>query len=202
MAESYFDLLTEQEGIPAKPFSPAEELRRLRRGLTLRLQVTGQPTEKITDPPPNKACIVGKEPVSPSPPPQSVPTETEQVSLESVIKKTGEMKKALAIWQRSRLRTQSPRNDIFRGTVFRKKRKTRNKKQKNSFVGQFLTTPQEGILETINAGLMALGIVGVIFGVLSFFRGTESDLSIGSLVCTTGAAIVVIGLGGRLLALR
>jgi len=47
-----------------------------------------------------------------------------------------------------------------------------------------------------------LGIIAVVFGVLCFFRGLESDLSIGSLVCVTGAAIAVIGLGGRVLASR
>jgi len=201
MAESYFDLLTEQEGIPAKSFSPVEELRLLRRGLTLRLQSSEQEAQQVANAPSYQANTESTKPVV-SPPPQPAPTETEPISLKSIMKKTGEMKKTLAVWQRSRLRTKQSRNDIFRGTALRKKRKSRSKKQKTSLLAPFLTTPQEGTLETINAGLMALGIVGVIFGVLSFFRGTESDLSIGSLVCTTGAAIVVIGLGGRLLASR
>ena len=201
MAGSYFELLTEQEGIPTKPFSPVEELQRLRRGLTLRLQTAGQAAEQTSEPTPRQTEIETKEPIlSSTPAPAS--SETESVSLEAVMKKTGEMKKTLAIWQRSRLRTKTPRNDIFRGSAFRKERKSRNKKQKTTGIAQFLTTPQEATLETVNAGLMALGIVGVIFGVLSFFRGMESDLTIGSLVCTTGAAIVVIGLGGRLLASR
>jgi len=57
-------------------------------------------------------------------------------------------------------------------------------------------------METVNATLTALGIVGIVFGMLSFYRGWEGDLSLGSLVCTSGAAIVAIGISGRCLASR
>jgi hypothetical protein len=60
---------------------------------------------------------------------------------------------------------------------------------------EFLTAPQEGTLKMLNGGLIALGIIGVVFGIVSFCRGLESDLSFGSLVCATG-------LGGRVLAAR
>ena len=127
-------------------------------------------------------------------------SKAESISLESVMKKTIGIKKTLAIWQRSRIRTKPARNDMFLGNILHKGRKPCRKRQKHSVIAKYLTTPHEGTLKMINAGLMALGIVGVVFGGLSFFRGLESDLSIGSLVCVTGATIAVIGLGGRFLA--
>jgi len=195
MAESYFELLTEQEGIPAKPFDPVIELKRLRRGLTVRMQTSEPPKDEIAEMPlfQTKEKIKGVS----SPPCESVSPETETISLESVMNKTGEMKKTLAMWQRSRQRTRPVRNDIFRGN-----RKPRIKRRSPLVVAQFLTAHQEETLETVNAGLMALGIVGIVFGVLSLIRGLESDVSIGSLVFATGAAIVMIGLGGRFLASR
>ena len=201
MAESYFELLTEQQGLPAKSFDPVEELKRLRRELMSRVQIPEPPAEKTVAPPLfhteiAQAEIEAKEAVLP-PPYETVSPDREPVTLETVAKKADEIKKTLAVWQRSRLHKKPVRSEMFRG-----KRKSWNKKRKPSVVAQYLTTPQEGTLETANAGLMTLGVVGVIFGVLSLFRGLESDLSIGSLVCATGAAIVVIGLGGRFLASR
>lgn len=196
MAESYFDLLTEQEGLPAKPFDPVEELKRLRRGLELRLQISQMSAEEVAvtssfreESIPQEAFLATScKPETP---------ETEQVSLESVMQKAAGMKKTFTFWQRSQQRTRLVRNDRFRGI-----QKPRSKKKTPSVVASYLTTPQEGTLETINAGLMALGIVSVVFGVLSFIRGLESDWALGSLVCITGAVIVVIGLGGRFLASR
>ena len=196
MAESYFDLLTEQEGMPAKPFDPVEELKRLRRGLMLRLQISKTPEEEIADPLLLQAENTAKEIVTASPS-KNVTPETEPVSLESVLHKAGKIKKMLAFWQRSRLRAKTVRKDMFRGI-----QKPRSEREKTMLVDAYLTASPEGTLETVNAGLMALGIIGVVFGVLCFFRGLESDLSIGSVVCATGAAIVVIGLGGRFLASR
>ena len=57
-------------------------------------------------------------------------------------------------------------------------------------------------MEMVNATLTALGVVGIVFGISSFYRGWEGDLSLGSLVCTSGMAIVAIGIGGRCLASR
>ena len=191
-------MLTEQQGIPAKPFDPVEELKRLRRGLMLRMQTSDEP-ETTAKPSRLQAEIVTKNTVS-LPPRETAPPETEPVSLETVVEKAGEIKKTLAIWQRSRLRTRSARGDLFRGN-----RTPRSKRKHPSVAAQYLinlAAPKEGTLETVSAGLMALGIVGVIFGILSFFRGLESDLSLSPLVGVTGAAIVVIGLGGRLLASR
>ena len=208
MAESYFELLTEQQGIPAKPFNPVEELKRLRRELALRTRTFELTAEKITDPCPVQTNIVQTETEIDAkdavllPTRKTAPSETEPASLESITKKADDMKRTLAIWQRSRKRTKPVRSDIFRGNVFQKSRKSRNKRNNSSLIIRFLTTPQEKTLQTVNAGLIALGIVGVIFGVLSFFRGLESDLSIGTLVCVTGATVVAIGLGGRLLAAR
>jgi len=202
MAGSYFELLTEQQGIPAKPFDPVEELKRLRRGLTLRMQTSASAADKIADPPPflpTGICSTeaGTKDTVPFLPYETKSPEIEPVSLEAVVKTASEMKKTLAIWQRSRLRTKSVRSDMFRGH-----QKFRSKRQNLLAVAQHLIAPQEKTLESFNTGLMALGIIGVIFGVLSVLRGMESDLSLGSLVCAAGAAIVGIGLGGRLLASR
>ena len=173
---SYFELLTEQEGIPAKPFDPVGELKCLRRRLALRMH-TAEPLE------------IKMQNVVPIP-------QTESISLETVVKKVGDVKKMLLLWQRSRCRRRSPRTNMFRGN------RQYRKRQIPSVVSQYFTAPQEGTLETINAGLTALGIVGVTFGVLSFFRGWESDLSLGFLVSLSGLAVIAIGLGGRLLASR
>jgi len=201
MAGSYFELLTEQQGIPAKPFSPAEELRRLRRRLTSRMQTSESPMAEVVGLSPVQAEIVqaeiGTKDVALLPSSETVPPETESASLEAVAEKAGEMKKTLAIWQRSRLRKKPVCGGIFRGG-----RKSLSKRKNPSSAARCLTVPQEKTLETASAGLMALGIIGVVFGVLSFFRGLEGDLSLGSLVCTTGIAIVAIGLGGRFLASR
>ena len=196
MGDSYFELLTEQEGIPAKSFDPVEELKRLRRGLTLRLQISKPSAEEVADLLPFQAESETKEAV-PLPSGKMELPDSEPVSFESVMQKAGEIKKTLTFWQRSRIRTKPGRNAIFRGI-----QKVRYSRAKSLGVAQFLTTPQEGTLKTVNAGLMALGMIAVVFGVLCFFRGLESDLSIGSLVCVTGAAIAVIGLGGRVLASR
>ena len=193
MAESYFEMLTEQQGIPAKPFDPLEELKRLRRELALRTQSIEQPAEKSVEPPHLQIKILQEE-VETKVTPLS---EIEPVTLESVAKKTDEMKNTLAIWQRSRLHTKPVRNGIFRG-----KRKSVRKKKNPSVAAQYLTAPQEETWQTINAGLMALGVVGIVFGILSLFRGLESDVSLGSFTCATGIAIVAIGLGGRLFASR
>ena len=205
MAESYFELLTEQDGIPAKPFNPVEELKRLRRGLALRLQVAESAMENVVDPPPHRfeICPAKIEPQHAVVVPitKTVSPETEPVSLESVMEKAGSLKNTLALWQRSRIRTKPAPNDIFRGN-FHGRQKFGSKKQSSLSVTQYLTTPQEETLEIVNAGLVALGIIGVVFGFLSFWRGTESDLSFGSLVCATGVAVVFIGLGGRFLASR
>ena len=176
MAESYFELLTEQEGIPAKSFDPVGELKCLRRRLALRMHT------------PESVEIEEKNVVS-------LP-QTESISFETVVKKVGDMKKMLALWQRSRFRRRTPRTNMFRGN------RPCRKRQIPSVVMQYLTAPQEGTLETVNAGLTALGVVGITFGVLSFFRGWESDFSLGFLVSLSGLAIIAIGLGGRVLASR
>ena len=204
MAESYFDMLIEQQEVPARSFDPVEELKRLRRELALRTQISAQEVEQSTYVPPaqehielNRTRIIPQASL-PLPQEKALPSETEITSLQSVMEKAEAMKKSLVIWQRSRQHARRERRDLFGGSrmAWYKKRVSL------SPVTRFLTTPQEETLETLNAGLMALGIVALVFGVLSFFRGLESDLSIGSLVCATGAAIVIIGLGGRFLAMR
>ena len=182
MAESYFELLTERQGLPAKPFDPLKELKHLRRRLALRIQNCEQ-FGKI-DLPPFQEEVKSQN--------ASLP---ESISPESVLKQVLGMKTTLAIWQRSRLRIRSQRGSMFRGH-----QRLWNKKRLPSLVIQYLNTPQEGMLETVNAVLTALGMIGIVFGILSFYRGWESGLSPGSLICATGAAVVAIGLGGHFLA--
>jgi hypothetical protein len=178
-------MLTGQQGLPTKPFDPLGELKRLRRRLATRIQNLDLPGEND---------LFSFQPKTEEPPP------VEPVSLESVVSKVGGMKRALTIWQRSRFRERVFPTDIFRGN-----RRFRNDKGVPSVVAQYLSarqvrSGQERTLEIVNAGLMALGVVGVVFGCLSLFRGWESDLSLGSLVSLTGTAIIAIGLGGRLFA--
>jgi hypothetical protein len=123
------------------------------------------------------------------------PEPPEPISLETIVKKVSGMKKTLALWQRSRFRRKPRHTDIFR-----ENRQFWGKRQIPSVVAQYLTAPQEGVLETINAGLTALGGIAIVLGILSFCRGWESDLSLGSLVSISGIAIIAIGLGGRFLA--
>ena len=206
MAESYFELLTEQDGIPAKPFNAVEELKGLRRRLALRLQTSEFTEEKTTDPTPSRPEVcpakIETNDIVPFALDKAASPEIEPISLESVMEKTSNMKKTLVIWQRSRIHAKQVRNDAFRSDLYRGRLKALSRKQDSSVVAQFLTTPQEETLEIVNAGLVALGIIGVVFGFLSYWRGIESDLSFGSLVCATGAAIVAIGIGGRLFASR
>jgi len=184
MAESYFELLTEQRGLPVKPFDPLEELRCLRRRLALRIQnleFTGE-----SDLLPLRDELGTKKAPTPEP-----------ISLETVVNQVSAMKKTLVIWQRSRFRAKQPR-----GNIFRSHQRVLNKKRGSAMLAQYLDTPREGVLETLHAGLMALGVIGVVFGALSYYRGWESDLSLGSLVCASGATVVAIGTAGLLFASR
>ena len=185
MAESYFELLTEQQGVPAKSFDPVEELRRLRRQLTLRIQSLESPEE---NPPLSSHNFQEEIGIY-------KPFDPEPVSLETVVKQVGSMKQTLTIWQRSRSRSISPRDGIFRA--------------RSMFPSQRYLPPvsdpdsdprDERTLEKVNVGLTALGAIGVVFGTLSFYRGWESDLSLGTLVCVSGSAIIAVGLVGHVLA--
>ena len=182
MAESYFELLTEQQGLPAKPFEPLEELRRLRQQLALRIQRLEAPEEIVWHP--FQKEIGTNESLAPEP-----------VALERVVKQIGDMKKTLAAWHRSRVRTRMPRDGMFRARpMFPSRRYVPAAAVSSSELRR------EGILENVNAGLTALGVIGVVFGTLSFYRGWENDLSLGTLVCASGSAIIAIGLVGHLLA--
>ena len=187
VAESYFELLTEQDGLPAKPFDPVEELKRLRRRLALRIQPHQLPEQKDNLPfllPEMEARVL------------PLPPQTEPFALEMVVEKVGKIKKTLAIWQQSRLSRRTPL------AIFRGNRQFWCKKRFPSVVEQYLTDPQEGTLETINAALTALGIIGVVFGLLSFSHGWASGLSFGLQVSLSGLTVIAIGLGGRFLISR
>jgi len=174
---SYFELLTEQQGLPVKPFDPLEELRRLREGLAARMQPT-EVREEIRFKTPD---ILYNEPVS----------------FDAVVNQVDRIKKSLTVLHRSRIHDRPTHRGIFRNV-----RKLERQKQTPKIIPRCTETHQGGTMETVNAVLTALGIVGIVFGILSFYRGWESDLSLGSLVCTSGAAIVAIGISGRCLASR
>jgi len=181
MAESYFDLLTTRQGLPAKPFDPLEELRLLRRRLTERLQTSEPPME----PPPVETLETAL----------FLNCETEPGSLEAVANKTESTEG-------------SPGEPVILPFVEETKKsnavKLEGETQRNDGVRRRITqgygTGQ--ILDTLNGSLITLGIIGIVFGVLSFFRGWNGDLPLGSLVLVSGLAIVVTGLGGRFLASR
>ena len=185
MAESYFELLTENRGFPAKTFEPLEELKRIRRGLALRLQNLEPAAQGA---PLSLAGLV---------PHDTAFSPAEPTLLESVVEQVGGMKNTLAIWQRSRTRSKTTQSDIFRGD-----RKPASGGRFSLADAEHPAGSQEGMLDRVNAGLTALGVIGVVFGFLSFFRGWESDLSLGSMVCLSGASIVAIGLCGNFLAMR
>ena len=189
MEESYFELLTQQPGLPAKLFDPLEELKLLRRTLDSRLQTSESSVETFFDSPPLQTKIEMQE-VAPTP-----FYETEVVSLEAVMDKIENINNMLTDLQPSRECTEPSPNDIFRGN-----QRAEKKRRVPALIAQCLNVPQGRILETLNVCLMALGIIGAVFGVLVFSRGWEGDLPLGSWICTSGAAIVILGLGGRFLA--
>jgi len=181
VAESYFELLTEQQGVPAKPFDPLEELRRLRQRLALRIQRLECPEETSRLPFQDEIGLNDSR-------------MPEPVSFEMVLKQVGSMKKTLASWQRSRSRTRPSRDGIFRA---------RQKFSRQRYVPAVIVSSsglhEERILEKVNIGLTALGMIGVVFGTLSFYRSWESDLSFGTLVCVSGSAMIAISFVGHLL---
>ena len=178
MAESYFEFLTEQPGLPAVTFDPLRELKRLRRTLELRLQQ-------------HSRCQ--KEP-------DVISFQRDSAQMDALMQKVESMKKALTVLCRSRYRKR-----LLRGSIHRFPRREWKKRSVPLQAVRCADVPQERVshvimLETLNAGLSALGIIGIIFGALSFLRGMESDLSLGMSVCIAGAIMVSIGLGGRFLA--
>jgi len=177
VAGSYFELLTEQQGLPVKPFDPLEELRRLRRRLAARMQQEDVREEICTD--------------------TTNVSYSEPVSLGAVVNQVDCIKKSLAVLHRSRIHMKPPYKGIFRGG-----RKLEDQRQMPPAIPRYTEPPRGEMTETVNTVLTALGIVGIVFGILSFYRGWEGDLSLGSLVCTSGAAIVAIGISGRCLASR
>jgi hypothetical protein len=194
VTESYFELLTEQQGMPAKSFDPLEELRRLRRQLTLRIQSL-EPPEKISHLS-FQTEIAFQEEVG-----IREPFDPEPISLETVVKQVGSikktLKKTLSIWQRSRSRSR-----LLRDGIFRARQKFASRRYVPTVIVPDSDLRGERTLERVSVGLTALGAIGVIFGTLSFYRGWENDLSLGTLVCVSGAAIIAVGLVGHILAPR
>ena len=185
-----------------KPFDPVEEVRLLRRRLALRMQTCEQPDGLPIVQPEIETLKVA----SPS------LLQTEPFSLEKIVAKVRETKKALAVWQRFQLRRKTPPITVFRGPIFRapifhgdwqfRREKRSPSVATHSLTTPHLMTPCEGTLETINAGLTALGIVGIVFGILSFSQGWTNDLSLGLQVSLSGLTVMVVGLSGRFLSSR
>jgi len=210
MAESYFELLTEQQGLPAKPFDPLEELRLLRRKLDLRLQKSEPPAADTAGNPSLSAKIeVAEVPAPPlpckSPLPEIPVSAAVSASLVAVAEKVENLQTVLTTWQSPPEHTgqklpkqqrpsrgqfgQDPTQSLPGGT-----------NTAALSVHQNPDMPQGRMLETLNAGLTALGVIGAIYGVLTFYQGWEGDLSLSSWICMSGAAIIVLGLSGRFLA--
>ena len=173
-----------------QPFDPVGEVRRLRRRLALHIQACEQP-ERDSLPvcqPEIEAQTI------------ALPLPAEPFSLEIIVEQVGEMRKTLATWQRFRQPKKTPPTPIFRGDRQSRRQKRLHPVEPQYLVEtQYLTAPREGTLETINAGLTALGIVGIVFGILSFSHGWTSGLSMGLQVSLSGLAVIVVGLGGRFL---
>ena len=246
----YFDWLTEQQGMPAKPFDPLEELKQLRRKIALRLQKTELPNVNIPDCDcpadgrspcgqsalyrahpghnhpgqnhpgqnavyPEPGTVLSSQtlssqtlPTQPSAPlnagsfghTESRPQEKEPISLDTALETVSRMKKTLAAHhQASRRAGQTP------SAPFRSRWQHENVRQVAERLAevarsiQNLDAPKENVLEKFNVGFISLGIAGVIFGILSFYRGWESDLMFGTVASASGAAIIAIGVGGQLL---
>lgn len=204
MGDSYFELLTGQQGFPAKAFDPLEEIRRIRRNLDLRLKsVDIKHAELHTEVPSSVASHFVAESI------ETIPLEP--VAIETVTRHVAGMKRTLSMWQRSRSRSKTSPLETYRGV---QKRVTAPQKatEKNvhTAVEQYIAEcfsnassdlPQE-VLEKLNAGFIVLGMVGIFFGSLVLLWGWSHDLSFGSTVCLSGASIVAVGLGGHFLASR
>jgi predicted small integral membrane protein len=184
VAESYFELLTEQQGLPAKTFDPLGELKRIRRKLALRMH--------SSDIPDDIGLFTFQEKAEPND-----SARPEPIALDAVIEKVNTIKRTLTVWHRSRSRF--PMRQARFG-IFRSYQTKRNRKHISSVVAQYIELSQVGKLDKINAALIATGIVGVIFGALNFFCGGSSDVSFSTLICASGATIVAIGFSGRFLA--
>ena len=184
MAESYFDLLTTRQGLPAKPFDPLEELRLLRRKLTERLQTLEPPMK-----PPLAETV--ETALSPH-------HKAEPVSLEVVANKEEDIERTV---ERTLGETITLPLPLVEETNKSRPVPLEAETQRGDMRPRIVKSHTTGqILDTLNGSLITLGIIGIVFGMLSFFRGWEGDLPLGSLISVSGLAIVVIGLGGRFLA--
>ena len=188
MAESYFDLLTKRQELPAKPFDPLEELKLLRRRLAVRIQTVEPPME----------AFEAKE-IAPPPLNEAFPCEKEPVSIEIIAEKVGDMEETLTLFNSHPPEEKHVAPQNGEGIIHTAER-VENKRGVLLGVDQYLNIPQERLLVAFNVGLMALGVIGVVFGILSFSRGWEGDLPLGSWVSASGMAIIALGLGGRFLA--
>jgi len=220
MAESYFELLTGQQGLPVKSFDPLAELRLLRRKLDLRLQKSELPAAdtagSLSLPAKIEVAGVPAPPLPCEPPPTEIPVyAAEPAPLEAVVEQVENLQTVLTTWQSpheyagQRLPSpeqsnpeQSHPEQSYRGQPGQEHAQPLPDGKKTALLHahQNLDVPQGRMLETLNACLTALGVIGAVYGVLTFHRGWEGDLPLSSWICMSGAAIIALGLSGRFLA--
>ena len=181
MADSYFDLLTQQEGLPAKQFDPLEELKLLRRKLALRLHKF--------EPSPEVFAVKEVVPLT--------RVETGPVSLEAVVSQVESIEETLASLTTLRTQQEDHALPIVEGISRPEIPLVESHRNVNVSNDGMLPT-----LSTVNLGLIALGIVAVVFELLNFSWGLAGNLPFASWVSASGAAIIAIGLTGRIIASR
>jgi hypothetical protein len=165
-------------------FDPIQEVRHLRQELALRL-----------------AMLASKPSIEPKPEPTPDVHVTVPVSAESLNKQIQRTKRVLGFLQMpGKSRTSAA---LFKGRPQKTSQHSAvAEPQPISFVSQ-LQKHSESLLcrlERMNAGFTALGLVGIVFGVLCLVRGFDRDLSLGYPVCASGLTMILTGLGGYFLA--
>ncbi|MDR0520606.1 MAG: hypothetical protein LBH00_02000 [Planctomycetaceae bacterium] len=171
MGESYFDVLTSEGTIPAETFDPVLELKRLRRGLMLRLQ-SGRETPDL----PADLALLERQ--------NRLPAEQRANQIAHLRQVLSSLRLSYGKYSRRyRLHT-------LKRAVFRKKRYTDETPAANYREEIRLLRAVSGI------SFVSLGLAGLVF-IGSFFVHNSSAAT----VCiTAGLAAAAAGFGGRFLA--
>ena len=177
MAKSYFDMLTQHDGLSAKQFDPLEELRLLRRKLAMRLQAF--------DADPAMVEAIEIEPVSVA--------DSQHVSFEEVVCQMTSIKETLACATQRTI----PQHHTMLQTAERDLPPEVASEESERIGVHLHNVGVLPLLDTLNVSLISLGMVGVIFGMLNLSWGVESNLPFASLAAASGAVIVAVGIAGR-----